>query len=445
MPADRIYSISEITRDIRRAIESNFGEVWVEGEVSNLRIPTSGHHYFTLKDEGAQIQVVMFSMAVMRNGLQVKDGQKLQVGGNLTVYEERGNYQIMAHTLQLAGHGELQARYEALKRKLQAEGLFDPEKKKPIPTFPRTIGVVTSPTGAALQDICKVLSRRAPWIQLVVLPCKVQGEAAPGEISRVIQYISTKPSHLPQPDTIIVARGGGSIEDLWAFNDEAVARAIYDCPYPVISGVGHEIDFTIADFVADRREPTPSAAIEAAVPDGQVLHQRLDMLSQRLDTAAEGNLREQKRTIDALRREMEAREPARKLQNWAQAMDYLDERLESAVNRRLESHTATLSRYQAILAGWNPERDLLHARERIARARDAMEEAIQRRFQTLREQLHHQSELLKAIGPENTLQRGYSITLDEGGQPIFKAADLKPGQLLTTRLADGDVRSRVEA
>lgn len=443
-PTSRILSVSEISRDIRFALEGKFRNVWVEGEVSNVKLPSSGHKYFTLKDSSSQISCVMFRMAAQNNPVDIRDGVKIQVFGDVTVYEQRGQYQIVVQVAQSTGAGELQAQFEALKRKLNAEGLFDPAIKKPIPFFPTTIGLVTSPTGAALQDILKVMSRRAPWIRLIIAPVKVQGETASGEIARAIQYLTKNPDNLPKLDTIIVTRGGGSIEDLWSFNDEQVARAIHACHIPIISGVGHEIDFTICDFAADLREPTPSAAAEAAVPDGHALNHRLDVLANRLESVVEGNLNHWQRTIEAHKREMDAREPARKLQNWAQNLDYLDERLENALDRRLEHLQSTMERYQAILAGWQPEKDLANATEHLDRIKLRLEEAIDRKLEARQEMVDHFKHLLKAIGPNATLKRGFSMTLDENGEPIFSSSDLKSGDQLKTRFAEGEVTSIVK-
>ncbi len=441
---DKIFTVSEISRDIRFTLENRFRAIWIEGEVSNLSSPGSGHHYFTLKDVGAQISCVMFRTAAQRNPVVLKNGQKVQVQGNVSVYEARGQYQVIVERVQASGAGELQAKFEALKQKLAAEGLFDQAKKKKIPPFPKTIVVVTSPTGAAIQDILKVMSRRAPWIHLIIAPVRVQGEGAAGEISRAIQYLSTRPEALPEIDTIIVARGGGSMEDLWSFNEEIVARAIFACPIPIISGVGHEIDYTIADFVADRREPTPSAAAEAAVPDGIALKHRLGVLQQRLDGSVESHFRHLRRMIEAYQREMAAREPARKVQNWAQSLDYLAERMENVVNRRIEAYQAKLHRFEAILSARSPERELQAARDKSARAMERLSDVLIRRIEAKKERLVNAHHLLKAIGPDKTLKRGFSMTLDEKGKPILSATGLKVGQKIITRFADGEAVSRVE-
>ena len=286
---DEVYSVSDITADIRESLEDRFNGVWVEGEISNHRLPASGHHYFTLKDSGAQLSCVLFRGAAMKSRIPLSDGMQVQAYGNISVYEARGQYQLIAQVVQPKGFGDLQAKFEALKRKLEAEGLFDPIRKKRIPSFPQRIGIVTSPTGAAIQDMINVLSRRAPWVEVMIQPVRVQGEGAAEEIAAGVRAFEIG-AGIPRPDLIIVARGGGSIEDLWSFNEEVVARAIAEATVPVMSGVGHEMDFTIADFVADRREPTPSAAAENAVPDGESLMRHINLLQASLNGRVEGRI-----------------------------------------------------------------------------------------------------------------------------------------------------------
>lgn len=395
--AEEVYSVSEITGDIRARLEAGFSGVWVEGEVSNLRRPSSGHSYFTLKDEFAQLSTVFFRGAASRSPVDLKDGLKVQAFGDISVYEARGQYQLVAQVVQATGAGDLQARFEALKKKLNDEGLFDPDRKNPLPLFPRTIGIVTSPTGAALQDMKNVFARRSPWLRLLVYPARVQGDGAAEEIAAGVRWFAAQ-SGEKKPDLIIVARGGGSIEDLWCFNDEALARVIADCPLPVISGVGHEIDFTIVDFVADRREPTPSAAAENAAPDGAALHRHLDMLAASLEGRAKAAVDRKRQRVEALRRELEAREPRRVLQGFAQSLDYAGERLEAAVQRGLEKR-----------------------RQRVAALAD----------------------LIESLGPEATVRRGFAVVTDSAGRPVTSVTGLQEGVRLRTRVADGEFESEV--
>ena len=273
----QVRTVSELTRSIRETLEGEFGTVWVEGEISNHRLQSSGHQYFTLKDAGAQISCVFFRGMASRSRVQLDNGQQIQVQGDISVYEPRGQYQLVVKRVQAKGQGALQAQFEALKRRLHEEGLFDEERKVPIPTFPSVVALVTSPTGAAIRDMIHVLTRRAPWVRVLVYPVKVQGPGAAEEIAAAVTRLNGwKALGIPCPDTIVVGRGGGSLEDLWAFNEEAVARAIASSTIPVVSAVGHEIDFTISDFVSDLRAPTPSAAAELLAPDSADLRRQLN-------------------------------------------------------------------------------------------------------------------------------------------------------------------------
>jgi len=284
MPGEAdILSVTQLTREIRDVLEGHIGSVWVEGEISNHRLQTSGHQYFTLKDEGAQLPCVFFRGAAARSNVRLQDGSLVQVHGEISVYEPRGQYQMVVKQVQAKGKGSLQERFEALKRKLHAEGLFDDENKRPILRFPCVVALVTSPTGAAIQDMLNILTRRAPWVRVLVFPVRVQGHGAELEIVRALEVLGDAENFgLPVPDTIVVGRGGGSLEDLWCFNEEVLARAIAACPIPIISAVGHEIDFTIADFAADLRAPTPSAAAELLAPDVGELQRHFETASRTL-------------------------------------------------------------------------------------------------------------------------------------------------------------------
>src|SRR5205085_1138621 len=263
----KVLTVSELTRSIRGTLETKFGAVWVQGEVSNYKLHPSGHQYFTLKDDRAQIACVIFRNTMAQPRQPIADGAHVQVYGTISVFEARGQYQLSVQILQPRGLGLLQAKFEALKRKLEAEGLFAAERKRPLPKFPKRIGIVTSPSGAAIRDILNVLRRRAPWLQILISPVRVQGVGAAAEIAVAIRELALVNADWPPLDLVIIARGGGSIEDLWEFNEEIVARTIADAKIPIVSAIGHEIDFTIADFVADLRAPTPSAAAELIVPD----------------------------------------------------------------------------------------------------------------------------------------------------------------------------------
>ena len=440
---DEVYSVSDITADIRESLEDRFNGVWVEGEISNHRLPASGHHYFTLKDSGAQLSCVLFRGAAMKSRIPLSDGMQVQAYGNISVYEARGQYQLIAQVVQPQGFGDLQAKFEALKRKLEAEGLFDPIRKKRIPFFPQRIGIVTSPTGAAIRDMINVLSRRAPWVEVMIQPVRVQGEGAAEEIAAGVRAFE-QGAGIPRPDLIIVARGGGSIEDLWSFNEEVVARAIAEATVPVMSGVGHEIDFTMADFVADRREPTPSAAAENAVPDGESLMRHLNLLQASLSGRVEGRIDNLSRQAVALQRELQAREPGRRIQSWAQSLDYLAERLESAADLRLQAEGSRLEAQGRLLETIQPEKEIDRCTERLALSLKQLDTLLDRRLEEAGSELEHFHELMRSLSPDAVLSRGFSMTLEEEGNLVTEAASVSKGDRLKTRFPDGDVSSVAE-
>lgn len=441
--SEHVHTVAGITSLIRDSLESRFSGVWIEGEISNHRLPGSGHHYFTLKDPFAQLSCVFFKGAAMRCPVRLADGMQVQVYGNLSVYEARGQYQLVAQAVQAKGFGDLQAKFEALKRKLEAEGLFDPERKKPIPSFPASIGIVTSPTGAAIRDMIHVLSRRAPWVRLMIYPARVQGDGAAEEIAAGVRFFD-QASGANRPDLVIVARGGGSIEDLWAFNEEVLARAIAACGLPVMSGVGHEIDFTIADFVADRREPTPSAAAENAAPDGATLLRHLGRLREALESRTEASLALHQRHVLSLRREIEAREPGRKIRSWMQTLDFLEERMEYIASGRLQTAKSRLDAARRSLAAIQPERVLARHAEEVAFLSESLDRVARRRLADLANRLRATGDLMKSLSPEGVLKRGYSLTTDAEGRLITSSAQVRKGDLVRTRLADGEIASRVE-
>ncbi len=442
-PSEHIYSVGEITGEIRESLEERYTGVWIEGEISNHRQPGSGHHYFTLKDARAQLSCVLFKGAAARNPIAPQSGIQVQIYGDISVYEARGQYQLIARIIQPKGHGDLQAKFEALKKKLDDEGLFDSEKKKPIPTFARTIGVVTSPTGAALQDILNVLRRRAPWVRVIIQPVRVQGDGSGDEIAAGIREFSESPD-LPEIDLLLVTRGGGSIEDLWAFNEETVARAIASCPIPVMTGVGHEIDFTIADFVADRREPTPSAAAENAVPDGASLERHLAMLTSGVDTAVKNRLAEMERLATSLWRELQAREPGRMIQNAMQSVDFLKEKLETTVQSQIESKQSRLELVSRVFQTFQPERTVESGKSDLADVFEKLQTATDRRLISVKEELHQLHHLMESLSPVSVFKRGFSMTLDSSGKPITDPAKAKSGEKIVTHLAKGKLASTVD-
>ena len=439
----RVFSVTEITRSVRAAIEDSLGTVWVEGEISNLRKQSSGHQYFTLKDAQAQLSCVLFARPGMwKKHVPLSDGMCVQVRGALTVYEARGQYQLNVQLVQAAGEGMLQAKFEALKRKLDAEGLFDPTGKKPLPTFPKTVAIVTSPTGAALRDMLHILGRRAPWLHVVISPVRVQGEGAAAEIAAAVTALNRM--NTMGLDVIVLARGGGSAEDLWQFNEEIVARAIAASSIPVVSAVGHEIDFTIADFVADLRAPTPSAAAELIAPDSVEVLRRLQSFAGRMRREVGAGLQRQRRRLEFLSRGALSREPLHQLAGAAQRLDGASEALERAALERLSVGRRRVTDASAILRQHRPDQQLAWQRQRLAGLQRQLVERASKALSNHRQHVRRIREMLRVLSPEATLERGYTLTTTTDGTLLNRAALVRPGMKLRTRFQDGTVDSTSE-
>jgi exodeoxyribonuclease VII large subunit len=442
-PEPKVFSVAELTRRVRDLIERGIGEVWVEGEISNLRRQSSGHSYFTLKDGSSQLACVLFSGAAAGlKGLKLADGQSVQLFGAVTVYEARGQYQMIVRLVQNRGEGALQAKFEALKRALAAEGLFDTDRKRPLPRFPQRVGLVTSPTGAAIQDFLNVLHRRHPGIEVVINPARVQGKGAAAEIARAIREFGEWEKHdLPVVDVIVVTRGGGSIEDLWEFNEEAVARAIAASPIPVVSAVGHEIDFTIADFAADLRAPTPSAAAEILAADRVAVMARLRQDASRLTNASRGRLTLLDTRLRAFRQSPLFQEPARRLREMRQTLDRQADTLSERTTLAVERRRHVLGNHIARLAAVSPTQAIQEVRHTGALFLRRMEEALRTQATSRRTRLARASGVLEALNPHATLARGYTITLDAEGKPLTSAENVHEGASLRTRFHDGEVET----
>jgi len=351
MSQDKIYTVSEITREIKRVIHEGFPTIWIEGEVSGYKRHTSGHHYFTLKDSGAQISCAMWKLSASRLTFQPEDGMKVQAWGNLEVYEPAGRYQLIVVTLRPSGVGDLQRAFEALVKKLQTEGLFDLERKRSLPRYPEVIGLVTSADGAALHDMRTVAARRWPGIELVLAPVRVQGAGAAEEIAAAIEAFNRE----GRADVLIIGRGGGSLEDLWAFNEEIVARAVFRSRIPVVSAVGHEVDLTISDLVADVRAPTPSAAIELVLPDRTEVAEQVDSLAMRVTARRSEMIRHLRSRLLLLARHWALREPHNLVNLASQRVDELKSRLESGSKKTIQARRDDLSRLRELLAAYRPQ------------------------------------------------------------------------------------------
>jgi len=441
IPAREILSITQLNATARSLLERGLGSVWLEGEISNLARPASGHWYFSLKDEAAQVRCAMFRNRSLLVRFPVKDGARVLARGRVSLYEARGEFQVVIEHLEEAGEGALRRRFEELKRRLLAEGLFDAGRKQPLPTLPRRIGIITSPTGAALRDILHILQRRFPAVPALIYPVSVQGEAAPREIVQALQLADAR----RDCDVLIVARGGGSLEDLMAFNDEAVARAIAACTIPVISGVGHETDSTIADFVADERAPTPSGAAERAVPDSAEILRTLGTLERSLALSIRRKLQTLRQARQQGQRSLQQLSPRARLQQHAQRLDELEQRLQRGIRHRLERTRLRLAGAAALLARSSPARRLTPLQQRLQVAARRLPGAVQRRLLEARERFERSARTLHAVSPLATLERGYAIVTDENSRVITDAAGLAPGARITARVARGVVLATVTA
>ncbi|MEJ2455788.1 MAG: exodeoxyribonuclease VII large subunit [Candidatus Thiodiazotropha sp.] len=435
-----IYTVSRLVRETRAVLEGSFPLLWISGELSNLAQPASGHIYFSLKDEAAQVRCAMFRMKRQQLRFRPANGQQVLVRARISLYEARGEFQLIIEHMEPAGEGALRLAFEQLKEKLAAEGLFDSEHKRPLPEIPRRIGLVTSPTGAAIRDLLSVLRRRFPALPVVIYPVQVQGEEAPRQIVRMLELANRR----NECDVLILSRGGGSLEDLQAFNDEAVARAIHASRIPVVSGVGHEIDFTIADFVADRRAPTPSAAAELVAPDQMAWRQRLSQLAQRMVQVQSRHLRQRADRLHDLQRRLQRQHPAQRLQQRAQRLDELAQRLLRSTDLLLLRHNRRLEQLQTRLFSHSPDKRLERLRISHQQLDGRLRASMQKRLETARNTLAQQARDLHTLSPLNTLSRGYAIvSRQQDGRIIRAATDVAPGEQVKARLSRGSLLCEV--
>jgi exodeoxyribonuclease VII large subunit len=436
---EQVYSVSQLTHAIKDLLEDSFTSLWVEGEVSNFRAPSSGHFYFTLKDESTQIRAVMFRSRNAVLPFVPEDGLQVICRANLSVYPPRGDYQLIVESMEPRGQGALQLAFEALKRKLAEEGLFDKERKRPLPFLPQVVGVITSPTGAAVRDIVKVLWRRFPNLEIRFCPVRVQGDQAKQEIVEAVRTLNLD----GMSDVIIVGRGGGSLEDLWAFNEESVALAIAESSIPIVSAVGHEIDFTIADFVADVRAPTPSAAAEMIVPERQSLVEGLAMLEDRLCRASARNLEERREALASLSRRLV--HPGRRVQDGYIRLDELSERLHGIVGRRLRELRVDLGGKRTQLFSVGPLSRIQAHAVRIDSAGRELIRLVRHALEMKRQQSKEAASCLGSLSPLGVLSRGYSITYRLPSRQVLRSArEVRKGDPLEILLAQGRVACLVE-
>jgi exodeoxyribonuclease VII large subunit len=460
--ARTVLSVSELTTQVKRLLEKSVGSVWVTGEITNLRAQSSGHMYFTLKDAGAQLSCALFRGETVRNRSGLQDGQKLLLQGDVTVYEARGQYQLIVRAVELQGIGALQIAFEKLKQKLAAEGLFAPERKRPLPEYPQRIGLVTSPTGAAIRDVLHVVQRRNPALEIILAPCRVQGDGAAGEIASAIRLLNEfsvgqasrlSPSEKSQRqagslsyvDLILITRGGGSLEDLWAFNEETVARAIFESAIPVVSAVGHEIDFTISDFVADVRAATPSAAAEIITEGVFASREFVAEAPGRLRRKVRQRLEGATTEFEQLQGRLMRAHPRRRLDEFLQRLDDLQSGLSRNAKQGIKERQVAWQNLATRLLRVRPAQLLRQRHELMKASRHRLRELALNGLRDRQNRFGATEARLRLLGPEQVLARGYSITTDAAtGKVLREAAEVKSGQRLKTRLKTGEIFSRAD-
>ena len=440
-PERRIYTVSDLTARIRELLAKNFTDVTVQGEISNCRAAASGHYYFTLKDERAQVRCVLFKQQQRGMKFFPEDGLKVTVRGSVSVYEARGEYQIYVESIEPAGRGALQLAFEQLKKRLEAEGLFDAARKKPLPLLPSRIGLITSPTGAAVRDVVRILKRRFPNVHLTLYPVRVQGEGSAAEIVAALEYFSRR----QLVDVVLLVRGGGSLEDLWSFNEESVARAIVASAIPVISGVGHETDFTIADFVADVRASTPSAAAELVVQTRREFDKHVFDLRARLEGSLRYRLLELSRRVHALAGRRGFRRPLDLLRQQRQRADELTSRLASGLRARLEDSRKRLHTARLRVASFDFRAKIGVLRLRLQRISQELGAREERLLRLKRERWERLALQLQERSPLKVLERGYAIATDAAGKVLHSTDAVSAGELVSVRLLDGTLSAQVKS
>ena len=436
---DDVYTVSELNTEVKWLLDTQFGSLWVEGEISNFMRARTGHMYFSLKDSRSQLRCAMFRNDNRRVQFNPADGQKVLCRGRLGIYEQRGDYQMVVDQMTEIGVGALQQKFEATKKRLHAEGLFDESHKQPLPEFPKRIGLVTSPTGAALQDALNVLERRYRCAELIVYPVTVQGEQATPSIVSMLSLANRR----AECDVLMLMRGGGSLEDLWAFNEEPVARAIYASKVPIICGVGHEIDYTIADMVADVRAPTPSAAAELVSPDQAALQQAVANSKRRLLRTTMQSIEDASSHLQHLARRLDNHHPSHRLRQRAQRCDELDLRLQRAMQLSVAQANSSLDNLQLRLRNLSPGRELQRRQEKLTSLRARLEQSVNSVFSSAKVHLDGHQRALQTISPLNTLARGYAIVQNVDGEVITHHEQVSTDTPLELRLAEGELGAKV--
>ncbi len=441
-----IYSVSKLNQSVATLLEQEFSWVWVEGEISNLALPASGHIYFSLKDKSAQISCAMFKGRNRTLSFRPENGNQVMVRAKVSLYQPRGNYQLIVDRMEEAGDGALRQQFEQLKTKLADEGLFDEDHKQKVPQLPSAISIITSKSGAAIHDVLSVIARRFPSIPVKIFAVPVQGNEAAPAICNAIKLIGDNASTgTLNCDVILLVRGGGSLEDLWSFNEESVARAIYDCPIPIVSGVGHEVDTTIADFVADVRAATPTAAAETITPDQSTWLQSYDWYQQRLHQLITDKIDRHQEKTRWLHHRLQQLHPKNQIHFSNQQTQNLIKRLFRAANTTLENRQGKLATINAKLQAQNPTKHLKQKQESALYLQKRLQQASINLLTEKKSQLSLAARTLNAISPLKTLERGYSVTLDNKGKALLSIEQLKPNDKIKTRLHNGHIISRVES
>lgn len=432
--AEHVYTPTELNREVRLHLEMGFPRILIEAEISNLSRPASGHQYFTLKDERAQVRCAFFRSAAARSGVRLENGMQVLARGRISLYEPRGEFQMIVDSVQEAGEGALLRQFEELKKKLEAEGLFDAARKRPLPPFPRRIGLITSPRGAAVRDILHVLGRRWPISRVRLYPVLVQGDGAPAEIRKAIRAANRH----GWADLLICGRGGGSLEDLMAFNDEAVARAVHDSDIPVVSAVGHETDFSICDFVADLRAPTPSAAAELATPDQLVLRESFGRTARQLLRGVQERLQREGQRCDHLAHRLQQRHPAKHLEEQARRLAAAHAALQKSMRRLVDIRGLQVEGIARRLAAQQPSRRLEALRQRLTAAHRTLQRQAHQALRSRRRHLQELARTLEAVSPLATIGRGYAVlTASETGELVSSVTRTRRGAAVTAQLEDG--------
>ena len=437
-PDDAIWSVSALNFEIRSLLEQGVGRVWLEGEISNFAAPASGHWYFTLKDDRAQLRAAMFRNRNGRVGFRPRNGQQVLIRAQVTLYEARGDFQVIVEHMEEAGIGRLMREYEALKKRLGAEGLFDQARKQAVPTAALNIGIVTSTTGAAIRDVLSVIRRRWPLARVTLYPTPVQGEQAAGQIARAID---TANRH-GRCDVLLLVRGGGSLEDLWCFNDEALARVIVDSRIPVVSGIGHEIDFTIADLAADLRAPTPSVAAETVTADQHEIMSQIDRLSARLHSGWQSRQQQLQHRLEQLARRLGAQHPQRQLATMRRQLRFAASGLLLAMRNRLRQKQAQWRFQRQGLSFHHPRRLIGQQRQQLARLAQQLEQQLRRGLEHKQQSLQLQARSLDGLSPLKTLGRGFAA-IEKQGRLVHAATELETGDDITLRFSDGRRKARI--